>query len=154
MPPAGWHGAAPHWTKAWPLRAAPPSYEHACATPAGDDHAHLPCLTISSGREVPPVWHMHPEPGRRSLKQRYVAVAPLVPGQQAGRFGRRHVEGGTDLGGRSDVPILQLPADRHPQADRGEPIGMPGAAFLGRELGLGRCWQRLVRGQVYAGKVY
>ena len=136
MPLAGWHGAAPHWTKAWPLRTGPPSYEHACATPAGDDHAHLLCLNISSGREVPPVWHMHPEPGRRSLKQRDIALAPLVVAQQLGRFGRRHADSRADLGGRGDAAVFQLPKDQHPQADCGQLVGVSGVALFGRELRL------------------
>jgi hypothetical protein len=36
----------------------------------------LPCLTISTGRVVPLVWHLYSEPGR------HIGFAPLVPGQQ------------------------------------------------------------------------
>ena len=46
-------------------------------------------LIISTGREVPLVWHMHPEPSRDRLEGRHVAVAPLVPGLQLGRLGRQ-----------------------------------------------------------------
>jgi hypothetical protein len=45
-----------------------------------DDQVLLPCLTISTGCEVPLVWHMHPEPSRSGFEQRHVAFAPLVPG--------------------------------------------------------------------------
>jgi hypothetical protein len=69
-----------------------------------------------------------PAIGREALTSR--------PAPQAERFGRRHAESCADVGGRGDVARVQLLAGRHAQADRGEPIGMPGAAFLGRELRL------------------
>jgi hypothetical protein len=56
--------------------------------------------------------------------------------QQLGRFGRRHADGRTDLGGRGDVARVQLPEDQHAQADFGQPVGVSGAALLGCELRL------------------
>src|SRR4051794_37620949 len=75
-----------------------------------------------------------------------------MPGQQAGRLGSRHAERLTDRGRRGDVAVVQLPADRHAQADRGQPVGLMGAALLGRELGFSR-WRRLIRGLAHASMV-
>ncbi|HJX29024.1 MAG TPA: DUF488 domain-containing protein, partial [Thermoanaerobaculia bacterium] len=73
--------------------------------------------------------HLHAQPLRRGLQQRHIALAPPVPGQQLGRFGGRHPEGGADVGGRGDAPVIQLPADRHPQTKGRQPVVHPSPAL-------------------------
>ena len=54
--------------------------------------------------------------------------------------------------GLDDASVGQFLANRHPQADHDQSVGLPGPALLGGEL-LRRCRWRLVRGQVHAGQV-
>jgi len=99
-------------------------------------------------------WYPHPQPCRRSLEQRHIAFPPLVPDQQPDRFDPWHAESCADRRWLGDAALLQLSADRHPQADRGQLIGLPGAALLGCEPRFGRLrWRWLVRGQAHAGPV-
>jgi hypothetical protein len=53
-----------------------------------------------------------------------------MPDQQPDRFGPWHSESRADRGRRGDAMVFQLPADQHPQADRGQPVGLSGATFL------------------------
>jgi hypothetical protein len=96
-------------------------------------------------------WHsrsalagVQPQPRRRRLEQRDIALTSLMTAQQLGRFGRRHADGCADRGGRRDVARVQLLEDQHAQTYRSQPVGVSGAALFGRELELGR-WRRLVR---------
>ena len=57
------------------------------------------------------------EQGLSPAPTNHIALSPLMPGQQAGRIGRRHSERCADLGGRGDTAIIQRVADRHAQAD-------------------------------------
>jgi hypothetical protein len=78
------------------------------------------------------------QPGRRSLQERHVAFAPLAPGQQFARLGRRHPEGGTNRCGSDDAPVLQLPTDRHAQPDGRQSISSSAPALIWRDLRF--CW--------------
>jgi len=49
------------------------------------------------------------------MKQHHTASAPLMPGQQAGYFGRQHAESRADRGERDDTAVFQLLADQHPR---------------------------------------
>src|SRR5919199_4376938 len=68
-------------------------------------------------------WYLHPQPCRRSLQQRHIALTPLMPSQQLGRFLRRHAESFANRMGIGNPSVLQLPADGHSQADGLQPIG-------------------------------
>jgi hypothetical protein len=76
----------------------------------------------------------------------------MMPGEQPDHFSRRHAKGRADGGRRGDAALLQLPANQHAQPDRDQPVGLSGAALLGRELGLlrQRGRRRLVREQAHA----
>lgn len=65
-----------------------------------------------------------------------MALTPLMPGQQLGHFGRLHGESLANGSRRGDAAILQVPADRHPEVDRGQLVGVSSAALFGGELGL------------------
>ena len=47
--------------------------------------------------------HLHAQPLRRGLQPRHIALTPLASGQQLGRFGGRHPEGGADVHRRGTI---------------------------------------------------
>jgi hypothetical protein len=107
-------------------------------------------------------WHsrsalagVQPQPRRRSLEPRDVALTPLAPGQQLGRLGRRHPEGLADVRGLGNAALVQLVANRHTQADRRQPVLLPNAPFLGGHLRLlrRRWWRRLVKMRAHVSMV-
>src|SRR3954469_11918829 len=70
------------------------------------------CARTAAGPWSRPSWarYLHPQPGRR-LEPCDIALAPLTPGQQAGRFSRRHPEGHTDRRRLDDALVGQFLAD-------------------------------------------
>jgi hypothetical protein len=77
-----------------------------------------------------------------------------MPGQQAGRFGRRHAEGLADRGRRRDAAVVQLPADQHAQANGLQSVFVPEPPFRGGLLRLcGWRWRRLVGEQAHVGQL-
>ena len=84
--------------------------------------------------------HLQPQPAGHGLEVLNIAFAPLMPGQQLGRLGRRHPEGDTDLGSGGDTSVVQLAANRYPQPDGLQPIGVSAPALLGGDLRL-RWWR-------------
>ena len=107
--PGGDGGAArprPHPHPRRPVRrgglvALPPAHP-------GPFRGLRPPLRFVRQRPAPARLALHAQPLRRGLQQRHIAFAPLASGQQLGRFGGRHPEGGADAGGRGDAPVLQL----------------------------------------------
>jgi len=63
-----------------------------------------------------PARQLQLKPCRSGLQQHHVAIAPLVSSQQLGCFKRWHSQRITGPGWSGDAPVLEFPANRHPQA--------------------------------------
>ena len=92
---------------------------------------------------------MPPKVGRNATVQRELGArsSRLRPRLQRG------AESVANRSGRRDAARVQLLANQHAQADRGQPVGLSGATLYGRELRLlgGQGRRGLVGEQAHAG---